>query len=107
MAIRWETTHLRTKSPIKVQQSPLLVQPKNVLKREDSLEAQRLVGDRRCGGGWRRRLNLRGFLRLFVERHGSLVVSILILSIPAHPIRPTRLSSSMHPGSSPRLQDFR
>src|SRR5271157_251317 len=30
-----------------------------------------------------------------------------IPSLPTHPIRPTCPSSSMHPGSSPRLQDFR
>jgi len=33
-AFKWEPTHTRTKSPIKVQWSPFLVQLKNVLKGE-------------------------------------------------------------------------
>ena len=33
-AFKWETTHTRTKSPIKVQWFPFLVQLKNVLKGE-------------------------------------------------------------------------
>jgi len=42
-ASKWETAHARTKSPIKVQWSPLLVQPENCTKMRDSLEAQRLA----------------------------------------------------------------